>query len=276
MNDNYPAQEYLTSMDAVNGWCQAGAAVLIMAMHLHQQHTGITGHLLEIGVYQGKSGILLCNLTQDENERCLLVDSLDVSDMPEVYGVGNLDVLQDNIARFAAHIKGQVIVENMSSEYIMEKYSTWKGRVRIAHVDGEHTYTAALRDLQACADLCRADGCIILDDAFNPNQPGVNQALNEFVESSDYVVFAIGYNKAFLCHKSNYQSYSAFDDRDETRLVLDRYGIHVQERQQLFHRYPVKLCYDSPRNISRPSLAFRAVSRIYHAMSRWEKRRQCP
>ena len=274
MTDIHPAQEYIDSMHMVKGWCSKGAAALILAIHLCQERMGITGHLLEIGVHQGLSGILLCNLTQDENERCLLVDSFDVSDMPEVYGVGNLDVLQDNIARFAAHIKGQVIVENMSSEFIMERYRTWKGRVRIAHVDGDHTYEAVLRDLRNCAALCHSDGCIVVHDAFNPHQPGVNQAFNEFMSLSDYAVFAIGYNTAFLCRKTNHSKFFSFNDNSEIARLLKHNGVVVQDQQPQFFGHRTKICYSVVQSRQHgPSFVSRFASRLWRMASKWQESR---
>lgn len=77
------------------------------------------------------------------------------------------------------------------------------GKVRFFHIDGGHHHDVALSDLKLAEAVSSDDGIIAIDDVFRPEWPEVSMALFSYLASKtkDFVPFAIGYNKTYLCQR---------------------------------------------------------------------------
>ena len=67
------ASDYIRRLDDIPGWFLPVDARLLMGVDQLQRERGITGDLLEIGTYKGKSAILLGYLRRDP-ERLIVCD----------------------------------------------------------------------------------------------------------------------------------------------------------------------------------------------------------
>jgi len=82
-------------MDEVEGWLPREAAALITATHVFQRSLSLPGSILEIGVWRGKSGILLCQLIDPDHEQCVLSDRFDGMELLEERLLLSVPVFQD-------------------------------------------------------------------------------------------------------------------------------------------------------------------------------------
>lgn len=231
------ALDYIKHIDTVEGWCSREEASLILAVHISQRERGLTGDILEIGVWRGKSGILFCQLIDPRTEFCILNDSFDINDSPDEYGEGNLAVLEENLSRWFGGSSEAVLIEPYDSTQLLQRIARFSGRIRISHVDGSHRYENALNDMLMCAGLMIRQGCMIIDDAFNIYQPSVNQALNDFLKGSPFTPFAVGFNKAFLCHEDYYDEYFGIWETQCVASILSDFDVvlaHSLQRPILF------------------------------------------
>lgn len=69
----------------------------------------------------------------------------------------------------------------------------------LIHVDGEHSETAAYRDLEQSAKWLRPGGLIVVDDWIQPVFVGVNSAVHRFVAASNFRIVLATEWKAYLC-----------------------------------------------------------------------------
>ena len=218
------ARHYIEHMDEVEGWFSKESAALITAVHLFQRSLSLPGDILEIGVWRGKSGILLCQLIDPDDEQCVLSDRFDGGDFPYVYGEDYLAALEDNLSRWVEY-SDSVVIEECDSTHLPPRVVHMSGSIRICHVDGSHQYERAMEDMLICADLLMPRGCMIVDDAFNICLLGVNQALNEFLRTSPFTAFAVGFDKVFLCHEDCYDEYFGMWTSQEIVSFMDDYDI---------------------------------------------------
>ena len=74
------------------------------------------------------------------------------------------------------------------------------GGCRVVSVDGCHTAAATAADLALAHAALHPEGVVVLDDAFNPDWPGVVTGLFEWSAESGRALrpFALAYGKAFL------------------------------------------------------------------------------
>src|SRR3972149_8704445 len=67
---------YFKSMNQVEGWFPEPSPTVFLLLHQLQEKIGVIGDLFEIGVYKGKSAILLGHLARpSQNERLLFDDT---------------------------------------------------------------------------------------------------------------------------------------------------------------------------------------------------------
>jgi len=70
-------------------------------------------------------------------------------------------------------------------------------RFHVIHVDGDHTFDGAARDLAHVDGWLKTSGVVIVDDFFNPYYPGIASATYKFLESRGFAMFALSRNKAY-------------------------------------------------------------------------------
>lgn len=95
-----------------------------------------------------------------------------------------------------------------------------KTGVNLVHVDGDHSESACLMDLERASEILAPEGVIVLDDWHHPMFPGVGSALHRFLAQENFAVFAVTNRKAFLCRQADHSKL-------QDQLVADIRGYEV-------------------------------------------------
>lgn len=146
------------------------------------------GDILEIGSLRGKSAIVLAmsaQLADEEYGRATVaaVDPLpDIAPMaPGRDGTPSAEALfRANLA--AAGVEDRVEIHKMRSD---ELAPTWRRRLRLAWIDGAHTYPAVLSDFTNYAPHLVEGGVIAFHDVLHAKYDGPVRVFAEMVLSDD-------------------------------------------------------------------------------------------
>jgi SAM-dependent methyltransferase len=195
-------ERYLELARGIEGWFGLGPAAIWDALLCFQREQGLCGHMLEIGVWHGKSAALLA-MHGNCGERLYLVDSdlrlRRVEDaIVAAHPVPTLDVRLIECDSRTLHID-PIVAECFQG-------------FRWIHVDGEHTARAVSSDLALANMLLAADGIVVVDDFFNWRYPQVTEAVLRHLRTypDDFALFLCGYNKAYLARPHNVHRYLAY------------------------------------------------------------------
>lgn len=170
-------------IDAIPGWFDP---LDVDAFRLMLTETAATpGDLAELGVYHGKSAVLIGSYLQP-GETFTVIDLFGT----ETKGVQNRKEIQEQYPEltrepFEEAYKGihgslpRIVVGHSST--ITEH--ALRGTHRFVHIDASHLYEQVRQDISAARTLLRDDGVVVLDDYRNDHTPGVAaaawQAVNE-------------------------------------------------------------------------------------------------
>ncbi|MDQ6949614.1 MAG: class I SAM-dependent methyltransferase, partial [Actinomycetota bacterium] len=154
-----------------------------------QSEHGVTGDILEIGVYRGKSAVLLGYLRR-ERERLVLCDPFKQPDTPTGaaptrsaaadefvwYPEVTRDEFLTTYGRY--HAQPPVLYQCPSSELAThENVRTF----RLIHIDGSHAYENVRSDIGLASRMLLPQGLVILDDYRSFHTPGASAAIWEAV-----------------------------------------------------------------------------------------------
>lgn len=204
-----------THVHSVRGWLQAGPMSVIWALLDVQALAGVTGTLMEIGVFEGRTFGLLA-AARLEDERLIAVDPFGSDQRRDTF-IGNMKRLgvEDRILDIWAI---------PSAEFgATQDCRALEGKVRFLSLDGAHDYEKVLADLAISERVLGPEGIVAFDDFFNPWYPEVTDALFNFLnQKSKLVPFAIavnfgppsrGANKLFLCPENAVSRYRGYLER---------------------------------------------------------------
>ena len=174
------------------GWFRKEAAHLLGLLDYAHQREGIRGDLFEIGVFHGKSTLLLAGMVDPEREKLGVCDSFkfrtaDCTPPREVF-LENFH----NVFPSADFLR---VYAKRSQELTQDEIGT----CRLIHIDGAHSLEAVTADLELASDCIDPRGVIVLDDAFRGTWPGVTEAIIRFLDTrSSFSPLIIGFGKMAL------------------------------------------------------------------------------
>jgi hypothetical protein len=163
----------------------------------YQAELNVSGHVVEFGVYKGKSAaVLSAHVTPPE--RLVLVDV-------------EKQFTDDTLGRLfvrAEFIKG-------SSEDFARTcpdYGALRSAVRFLHVDSSHTFETTFAEMQLAEELLAPHGIVCMDDFANLNYSQILPAIYKylFTAKSDLTVFLVTNEKCYLCRKGFFDLYGEF------------------------------------------------------------------
>ena len=132
------------------------------------EYPGQATRLLEIGVWEGRSG-------------CWLIDNVLVHPDSRYIGIDNWTsppgVRRTATDNLAFHGPKATLLEGDSRQVVL----SLTGVFDVVVIDGGHTYEVCLADLQNCWPKLTVRGIMIVDDYTYPGLPGVPRAVNEFL-----------------------------------------------------------------------------------------------
>lgn len=172
-------EAYRRGLKGVRGWFSEEDFDAFVAVARAQREHSVSGDILEIGCFEGKSAVLLGFLAGQ-------AETLTVCDLFE-----DLERSDDQTSR--------VFYEGVSRSRFEETYAAFHGRLphieagpssdlwakfesprfRIVHVDGSHVYDTVRGDLAFAAGVCVAGGVVVADDYRSRHTPGVAAAFWE-------------------------------------------------------------------------------------------------
>jgi predicted O-methyltransferase YrrM len=166
-----------TGYATVVGMSSRFAAAVSCGLLRIQTGLGVTGHVAEIGTFEGRFFIALAHALAD-GEKGLGIDLFDWPN-PQV-----LDRFEANCARHgvpeAKRITWRADSRTMKPEDLLAKLGG--ERVRLFHVDGEHSRHALTRDLELATAVLTDGGVIILDDMLHPGYPTLMVAVQDYLQ----------------------------------------------------------------------------------------------
>lgn len=217
-----------------------------------QSQTWQPASLLEIGVYYGKSAMMLALHCKSE-EKLLLVDFSDfVEEARKV-------LTKFNAAKF------EVIKTRSSDAKCWELSSRYAHSLRWIHIDGEHKAETVWNDLSLANHLLSETGIICVDDFFSPMYPQLTYVICKFLEQhrAELQLFLCGYYKGYLARPGALPKYlqaireglasamtaSGFSDftiyKTDYPYVVNAFGV-VGQRWQGFEYYGLD---EDPKNL---------------------------
>jgi hypothetical protein len=216
--------EFNESLDKnVRGWFFINDSIIFHHLLNVVQHD-ITGDVCEIGVSFGKSATALSFYKRPE-------DNLVLFDLFE----GTVkDTADDNIRNFGRH---KNIVWNINDTLKLTAKDLKKlPDFRFIHIDGCHEEEAVLSDLTNFSKKLIENGVLVLDDFNDPEYPGVNSACTLFLHKSDFCIFAIGNNKAYICRTKYRELY--------LNRLLEIFKESKDINEQLVFKFKLRKCLE--------------------------------
>lgn len=195
------------ALDRVEGWFSYPSFCLWNA--LLEAQAEAPGHLVEIGVWRGRSAAVLARHRRAEEQLVLCDPSLKYLDDPPP---GRTAVLP-GLKAVGIGMDGVVVVATRSEHLLRHPIAAEMRRsVRWLHIDGEHTGRAVFGDLEIAHELLAAGGLVVIDDFFSPMYPQITAATYAYLTRHpyDFRLLLVGFDKAYLCRPASYVRYQTF------------------------------------------------------------------
>jgi SAM-dependent methyltransferase len=164
----------------IPGWLNLDDMAHFQLVLATQSSAGITGDVLEIGCYHGRSAAFLA-LHLQLGERLHLCDAFGLAG-GETYGdTPTPEGVRRNLASTVPEVEpGRISIYRSLSRNLTLPLDTV---LRFAHVDGSHRREDAASDLALSASYLLPGGVIAVDDYHHPDYPGVTEAALAFLAS---------------------------------------------------------------------------------------------
>ena len=197
---------------SVVGMSSRLAAAITCGLLRIQTEFGVSGPVAEIGTFEGRFFIAMAHALAP-GEKALGIDLFDWPN-PEV-----LDRFHANCARHGVAEDKRIIWKadsrSLEAEALLQKVDGQK--VRLFHIDGEHSRHALTRDLALATAVLAPGGLIVLDDMLHPGYPTLMVAVQQYLEAHpEMCVLAIidresivAATKFVLCRRDWFKRYEA-------------------------------------------------------------------
>ena len=243
---------YIRKSRDVPGWLHRSDALVFERLCAHQSAAGLRADLLEIGVYHGRSAILLGHFLQ-EGERLVVCDIFE--DQPDTGGRQPASgwkrhhggqrhyagLTQEAFERSyrAVHPVPPVVLRCRSTELLARDLV--RPPFRFVHVDGSHEPDVVVQDVATARTLLCSGGVAVFEDDHSVHQPGVPPALRAAFSDRRLRPLAITPGKTYA---------TVGEDTPGLREMLRTWAAESAELHPVMHRIegqPVLLLYPLPR-----------------------------
>jgi predicted O-methyltransferase YrrM len=199
-----------TGYASVVGMSSRFAAAVTTAIMRIQTDMGVTGPIAEIGTFEGRFFIAMAHAMQP-GEIALGIDLFDWPN-PQVIDRFEANCLKHGV-KPELKITWKTDSRTMRPEDVLAKVGGAK--LRLFHIDGEHSRDALTRDLDRAVAVMRPDGIIVLDDMLHPGYPTLMVAVHEWLgRNPDWCVLAVidretivAATKFVICRKDHFKRY---------------------------------------------------------------------
>ena len=221
--------EYLQTYSATEGWFAIESAAIWDSLLDFQERRNWGGHLLEVGVYKGKSAALLAKRAKADEHVWLIDRFLRRSDV------------QRTLAEVIEPGDERLHMENFDSFQLQRHpgLTDQFGKFRFVHIDGEHSAAAVQEDLATAHAYGSREVMVSVDDILSWTYPQLTESLFRYVRDNPdhFSLFLIGHNKAYLARPSYVHEYLKYC-REELIPRLERIGVDAQLTKS---SYPAEL-----------------------------------
>lgn len=196
----------------VVGMSSRFAAAICARLLRLQSEEGIAGSIAEIGCFEGRFFIALAHALEP-GELAIGVDIFSWPN-PEVK-----DRFEANCLRHGIAPERRVTVQGDSGAMTAEELMAHAGgeRLRLIHIDGEHSRAALAKDLELATQCLSEGGLIVLDDMLHPGYPTLMVAVQAYLEAHPEIVplcvidreTIVGATKFVLCQRDWFERYQA-------------------------------------------------------------------
>jgi cephalosporin hydroxylase len=179
LNSNFLPNSLRESLERIPGMISISTAQIYYLLSVHQN---MTGGIIEIGAWQGRSTVALaqsCKVRSLGEKVHVFEHFLGNPGNAKDYRVKDKELgdLQNNFLRnIAASDLDQHVILNATNVDNVD--GTQFSGIRMLVIDGEHTYDAVLRDYHTFRSSLSAGSLVIFDD-FHEDAPGVIRAVNK-------------------------------------------------------------------------------------------------
>lgn len=194
-------ERYFKSFNLVYGWFNILSAKSLLWLDFIQKKENIGGNIFEIGVFLGKSAILLGLFINQEKERLGLCDHFMAG---EKLKIPQKEVFYKNLNSYFNNLTFIDIYEKDSTKLTQNECKN----CRLFHIDGGHTFKHLTNDLSLADNSIIEKGLILIDDFFNPRCPEVTEGVYRYLkEKGTLLPLLIAFGKLILCKKTMYTWY---------------------------------------------------------------------
>lgn len=156
----------------------------------------VQGDVCEIGVAFGRSAIAVSNYRLP-TDKFYMFDHFGEQERIEA---------ENNIKKFGTFDNSEWRIGDTTT--LTPETLEFDRPLRFLHIDGSHEHGAVFKDLSNFSTKMVDGGIIVMDDYNDVEYPGVNSGTLQFLfENPDWVLFAIGQNKGYLCQRQHYDKY---------------------------------------------------------------------
>ena len=192
-----------SASDALPGWFNPEDLELFVRILDGQRRTGVTGDLFEIGVFQGKSAVVL-GFFADATDRVHVCDTFGADAELSAQNLAENDRWYGGLSE-QSFLDGYTRVHTTPPTVHAVRSTMLDGRlaprsVRFAHIDGSHTYDVVARDIALVASLMTDDGVVVIDDYRSAHTPGVAAAAWGAVAGGSLVPVALTEQKMYAAY----------------------------------------------------------------------------
>lgn len=183
----------------VRGWLAPVDAQVLALMLGLQTSGGVSGDVLEVGVYEGRSAIFLAKLLEPE-ERLVVCDlfgspapnAVNRAENDAQYGSLQRATFEENCRR---HLGDVPEVHQCPSGDLADRLAA--GRFRLVHLDGSHSYEVVRSDIDLARELLGHGGVVVFDDYRSAHTPGVAAAAWSAVVSGGLTALCVTPSKLY-------------------------------------------------------------------------------
>jgi Methyltransferase domain len=200
----------LAGLEDVPGFLTAGAATLLDRLAQHQSAVGIQGDIVEIGVFYGRSALVL-GAALEEGERLMAVDSFEIGadDVPG-WSFPPSGRPEEALRReWRRRVGGPGSLQVLRTDSSALRPGDLPADSRIVHVDGGHGYGQVMHDAALAEAAIGPRGVVVFDDLLLPEWPDVTVAVIDHLRSRRPVLvpFLVAEHKGFCCRPAERERY---------------------------------------------------------------------
>lgn len=229
-----------TSLDDIPGWFP-GPDQRLFRHFLSPDAVVPRGDLVELGVYLGKSAVLMGEY-QAADEIFTVCDLFgapsgdEANDRENASSYRTLDRQSFERNYLAMHDMLPVVVQGLSSD-IGEHVEP--GTARFVHIDASHLYEHVALDVDSARSMLLPDGVVSFDDFRSPHTPGVSAAVWEAVWNKGLHIICVTTKKLYgtfgdpIPHQTHLKAWLAEVDRlnYETQLIDGKEVIRISAKR---------------------------------------------